>query len=129
MIISFSHLHWLIFLQTIGQIESNNNDAAVGDAGKSIGRYQIQLVYWLDARVKGKYTDCRRRQYAGEVVFRYLNRYAKADLAKFLATGDKDAEQKLVRIHNGGPNGHRRHSTKKYYEKYIKAKRQILRKV
>ena len=52
--------------------------------------------------------------YAERVVMAYLHRYAKKALA------DKDYE-KLARIHNGGPRGHTKRATIKYWAKVEKA--------
>jgi len=37
------------FFLAIAEIESNHNDAEVGDKGLSFGRYQIKEIYWKDA--------------------------------------------------------------------------------
>jgi len=103
------------FLDAVATVESNNNDNAIGDAGKAIGRYQIWQVYWQDAveyapSLGGKYSDCTNKDYAERVMVAYLLRYGKS------AVESKDYE-KLARIHNGGPRGYRKVATIPYWNK------------
>lgn len=99
-------------LDAIRQVESNGDDSAVGDKGKAIGPYQIWKDYWKDAceydpsLKSGTYEDCFDPSYAKRVVIAYLSRYGKG----------KSADD-LVRIHNGGPSGHKKSSTKAYLAK------------
>lgn len=106
------------FLDAIAKVESNNNDAAIGDAGKAIGRYQIWQIYWQDAveyspSIGGQYSDCTNKDYAERVMVSYLLRYAKT------AVENRDYE-KLARIHNGGPRGHKKNATLAYWNKVNK---------
>ena len=82
-----------------------------GDGGDSIGPLQIQRAYWSDAversGLKGEYRDCLKLPYAEKVVIAYWNRYAPK----------KATPEQLARIHNGGPKGHLKQSTKKYWAK------------
>lgn len=101
--------------EAIAAVESNHNDAAVGDGGKSIGRYQIQYNYWKDATefdksIGGVYEDVKNPVYAQRIMTAYWNRYART------AYKNKDFET-LARIHNGGPQGHRKQSTVEYWNK------------
>lgn len=103
------------FLDALAIVESNNNDKAVGDNGKAIGRYQIWQVYWKDAlkhapELGGKYGKVRGKVYAERVLVAYLHRYAPKALAK----GDYKT---LARIHNGGPRGSRRRATLPYWNR------------
>jgi hypothetical protein len=106
------------FLDALAQVESGGKDDAVGDNGKAIGRMQIWEIYWTDAvahaNIGGEYADCKGKAYAERVVMAYLHRYGKKALA------DKDYE-KLARIHNGGPRGHTKTATVKYWRKVEKA--------
>lgn len=106
------------FLDALAQVESGGDDAAVGDNGKAIGRMQIWEIYWTDAvahaDLGGEYADCKGKAYAERVVMAYLHRYGKKALAA------KDYE-KLARIHNGGPRGHTKSATVKYWRKVEKA--------
>ena len=103
------------FLDAIATVESRNNDHAVGDNGRAIGRYQIWQVYWQDAYVyaptiKGTYQDVKSQEYAERVMVAYFLRYAKS------AVIEHDYE-KLARIHNGGPNGHKKRATLPYWNR------------
>jgi hypothetical protein len=107
------------FLDALAQVESGGQDDAVGDGGKAIGRMQVWEIYHTDAvahapALGGKYADCKGKAYAERVVVAYLHRYGKKALE------DKSYE-KLARIHNGGPSGHRKRATLKYWRKVEKA--------
>lgn len=102
-------------LDAISKVESNDNDDAVGDNGKALGRFQIWQIYHQDALEKcpdigGEYKDVKSKIYAERVFVAYMIRYAKKALE------DKDY-QKIARIHNGGPRGHRKDATIKYWNK------------
>jgi hypothetical protein len=106
------------FLDALAQVESGGKDDAVGDGGKAIGRMQVWEIYWTDAvahaNIGGEYVHCKGKVYAERVVMAYLHRYGKKALK------DKSYE-KLARIHNGGPSGHRKRATLKYWRKVEKA--------
>jgi len=97
-------------LDAIAHVESNNNPDAVGDNGRAIGSYQIHHRYWQDGiRILGvdwKYRDARNPQKARQVVKAYLRYYGKGK-------GLLD----MARIHNGGPNGHKKKATLGYSRK------------
>ena len=84
---------------------------ALGDNGLSLGPYQISEAYWTDALEKhpeigGSYSNVCQRRYAEWVMMAYWDRYSP----------DDDFET-LARIHNGGPNGHRKSATDGYWNK------------
>ena len=87
-----------------------NPDVAVGDNGDSIGAYQIQKSYWQDAVEKNPtlkkrgYEAVKDREYAEQVIIAYMTRHAP----------DWKPET-ILRIHNGGPKGHQKKSTVKYW--------------
>lgn len=97
-------------------VESNNNSSAVGDNGNAIGCYQIWENYWIDALkysgLGGSYSDCFDCDYAHQIVLAYMDRYATEE-----RLGRPVTFEDIARIHNGGPNGHRKESTKKYWKK------------
>ena len=102
-------------IYAIGTVESNHDDNAVGDQGRSIGRYQIMRAYWQDATeydktIGGKYEDVRNPVYAAKVMRAYWRRYARAAYE----AGDFET---LSRIHNGGPKGHKKQATVGYWRK------------
>lgn len=106
-------------LAAIRVVESNNNPNAVGDNGKAIGVYQIWKVYWQDAtefsNIGGVYLDCYNTDYADRVVRAYMDRYATAK-----RLGRTVTQEDIARIHNGGPNGHKKSATVKYWKKVQK---------
>lgn len=109
-------------LDAIRIVESGGDMNAVGDGGESIGAYQIQYVYWVDAVTRNPrlgegfvYTDVAVSDiYARMVVAAYWDRYAK----------DKTNLEHLARIHNGGPRGHTKEATIPYW---IKVQREMER--
>jgi len=105
-------------LDAIEKVESGGRPNAVGDQGRSRGAYQIQQGYWQDATKHGKvnwaykpnvYDKAKSRQ----VVQMYWKRYAPEAYRR----GDMET---LARIHNGGPNGHKKQATQKYWAKVKK---------
>lgn len=84
---------------------------------KAIGPYQIWKIYWKDAlefdpTIGGKYEDCFDRQYSERVVIAYMKRYATEK-----RLGRTPRYEDMARIHNGGPNGHKKSATDKYWNK------------
>ena len=108
------------FFNAIAKVESNSNDNAIGDNGKSIGRYQIGKAYWIDAcgtneslRKGHEWEDIKDPIYAESIMVAYWKRYANQ------AYLNKDYEV-LARIHNGGPRGYKKDSTIPYWNKVKK---------
>ena len=102
-------------LDALVQVESSGRDDAVGDSGNALGALQVWRVYWSDAlehapALGGAYEDVRTRVYAERVVVAYWLRYA--------ATAVRDGDlQRLARVHNGGPRGHRKPATVAYWQR------------
>jgi len=102
-------------LDAMYAVESNRGKNLVGDGGKAIGPYQIWREYWQDAvefdkSIGGKYEDCMNKAYAEKIVRAYWKRYAPKGATL----------EQLARIHNGGPKGHTRNATLKYWKKIVK---------
>jgi hypothetical protein len=105
-------------LDAMYAVESNRGKNLVGDGGKAIGPYQIWREYWQDAvefdkTIGGKYEDCMNKAYAEKIVRAYWKRYAPKGATL----------EQLARIHNGGPKGHTRSATLKYWKKIVKEMR------
>jgi hypothetical protein len=108
----------------IAQVESRGHADAVGDGGRSLGIYQIQLVYWSDGggnpnlyrRLVLEDAACRR------VMVAYWRRYCPAALAA------RDW-QTLARTHNGGPAGAGKAKTAAYWLKVRRAMESSIPKV
>jgi len=96
-----------LLLDAIAKVESRNIPYATGDGGKAYGAYQIHRAYWADGtRLLGVNWDYRQAAdpaKAREVVRAYLLHYGRG--CSLL---------EMARIHNGGPNGHRKQSTLEY---------------
>ncbi len=109
------------FIRALNQIEASGQKENVpdGDNGMAIGAFQIHYVYWVDATqhdksIGGTYNDCRNYNYAVKVVKAYLDRYAR----KYVLNNNWEA---CSRIENGGPQGYKKNSTIKYWNKVKKA--------
>jgi len=101
-------------LAAIRVVESGGERAggvhATGDGGRAIGPFQIHRAHWVDARVQGRFEDCRDPQYARRVVVAYWKRWCPAALEGC------DAEV-LARVHNGGPGGQKERGTLAFWGK------------
>ena len=109
-------------LRAIRVIECGNVESPPdGDRGNAIGHYQIWRAYWIDATefdksIGGRYEDCRDRDYAEKIVDAYMRRYCPDAWSH--ETLDPE---KVARIHNGGPKGHKKKATEKYWQKVSSA--------
>lgn len=106
-------------LDAIRQVETGGRSdpaQARGDDGRSLGPYQIQRPYWRDSGVPGNYEQVRDTAYAERVVVAYWKRYCP----RALAAGDWET---LARVHNGGPLGKSKASTKVYWLRVRRALR------
>lgn len=92
------------------QVESGGKDNAVGDNGKAIGCLQIHRPCWIDANMKGDYTNCFNRAYSIKVMENVLNRYCRDAIKR------NDFET-LARTWNGGVRGAKKQSTLSYWHK------------
>lgn len=97
-----------LLLSAITAVESHGNRSLVGDQGRSHGPMQIQLQYWRDSHTPGTYDQVQDPAYSKQVVVNYWKRYCP----QALVCGDA---QTLARVHNGGPAGARKRSTRKYW--------------
>jgi hypothetical protein len=103
-------------LDAIRSVESGGRATPPdGDDGKAIGPYQIHEVYWRDAiawnpALGGNYQDCRQREYAERVIDAYMQRWVRDAWER----GDAEV---IARVHNGGPTGHRRPTTIRYWQR------------
>jgi len=91
-------------------------DCPSGDGGNAIGPLQIWEVAWLDVAKDGEsYSDCESLEYSIEVFRRYTKRYATEK-----RIGRPPTAEDKARIWNGGPNGYKKTSTVKYWNKVKK---------
>jgi len=94
-------------LDAIARVETGgerNPDTAVGDNGRSVGRYAIMRDYWLDGTqhlgVNWPLRDRTDPAKSRAVVRAYLARYGRAYTR---ATGRAATAEVLARLHNSGP--------------------------
>jgi hypothetical protein len=98
------------------QVESSGNDNAIGDNGASWGCLQLQAAYVQDASEFANqpwtHEDAFDRETAMAITMAYMARYADKD-----RIGRPVTAEDVARIHNGGPGGWKKQSTKKYWLK------------
>jgi hypothetical protein len=97
-------------------VESGGDNFAIGDNGLAYGCLQLHASYVQDAAEHaGKYwvhSDAFDRETSIEIVVAYMDRYATS-----ARLGREPTLEDLARIHNGGPNGYYKESTKAYWAK------------
>lgn len=118
-------MNWLQFINILIIIESSGDINAIGDhhmKDKAYGILQIRQPYLDDVNriANTKYTI--EDVYKSETISKwatltylrhYGNHYEKV-------TGKKATPEIYARIHNGGPNGWKKSSTKEYWNKVNK---------
>lgn len=124
-VVAFAGQTYSEFRAALFKTESNSHNPKDGDGGEAIGPFQIHEHYWRDAigfdpslKNPSGYKACRNYAYACRVVDAYLQLYGREALER----GDWKT---LARIHNGGPDGHKKPATMAYWnkvQKYLKAK-------
>ena len=117
-------LNAIRFVETGG--EPDQGRGAKGDNGNAYGPYQIWKVYYADATERQyegldtrdiSWEDCLNDTYASEVVvMAYMRRYAYDEFNRLVSeTATIDDVEKIARIHNGGPRGHKKSATLSYW--------------
>lgn len=98
------------FYRAIAQVETRNNDRAVGDGGRARGRYQIHAGYWRDGcRYGGVSWPYRPGVYNAARCRRVMAWYWQSHGAR--------SNQVRARMHNGGPGGVRSPATARYWKR------------
>jgi len=102
-------------LDAIEWVESKGDPWSVGDGGDAVGAYQIHKIYIDDVNRLAKsrigyfeYSDRSDKDKSREMVKIYLKHYG-------------GTLEEMARKHNGGPQGHKKESTKPYWLK-VKAR-------
>jgi hypothetical protein len=97
-------------------VESGGNDLAVGDHGRAVGALQIHAEVVQDVnKIAGTHythSGMTNRADAVKVCTIYIGHWATA-----ARLGRPVTDEDRARIWNGGPNGHKKTSTKQYAEK------------
>lgn len=115
--------------RAIAEVETGgepNPDRAVGDKGKSFGRYQIGLDYYIDAWYaspddvdRGSLREALPGYMADEQRAREtMLRYWRWHCPEALESGDWAT---LARVHNGGPRGAEKDATADYARRVLRA--------
>jgi soluble lytic murein transglycosylase-like protein len=110
----------LAVIMTILSLESSGNDKAVGDQGQAIGPLQIHPAYVADVnRIIGREVftleDRWDRTKSISMASVYLRHYSRAYTRR---TGLPATGVVMARIHNGGPRGYAKTSTRAYARKF-----------
>jgi hypothetical protein len=96
-------------------VESGGDANAVGDDGLAYGVLQMHAVYVQDAaEFAGEdwtHEDAFDKETSVEIFKAYMARYATEGRVGLVTA------EKIARIHNGGPNGHNKQATDKYWAK------------
>lgn len=105
------NLYYLIslndFFESIKKVEGwRGQDGAAGEKGP----YQIKEIYWIDSNMPLDYHLVINEHYSKLTMINYWKRYCPEDLKSFNL-------EVLSRIHNGGPTGHKKKATLRYWEK------------
>lgn len=126
MMIDFSSLIAVLIM-----VESSGNNLAIGDNGKSVGCLQIQqgVIDDVNRVYKVDYTEEHRynRSSSKDICQYYLNYWVKKAYVSTEFPADKtfNINEIAARIWNGGPNGHKKKSTLKYWEKVKKIAKEL----
>jgi len=114
----FSISYAVDFYAVLATVESGGDPSAIGDGGRSVGLYQISKLYVDDVnRIAGTcyiYDDRFDQVKSRKMVEIYLTHYGRRYTR---LTGCAVTFDVLAAIHNGGPDGWRKHSTLKYRQK------------
>ena len=107
-------------LPALERVESAGNPSAVGDGGRALGILQIWDVVITDVnRAKG--TTYTHRDALDPVKARAICRAYLSIYCTPRRLGRQPTMEDAARIWNGGPNGHRKASTVKYWQKVARA--------
>ena len=113
-------------LDAIEWVESRGDANAVGDNGKAIGSFQLHKIYVDDVNRISRLRHIDKYSYPSQ--WKYYHRESRPcsrtmvrEYLKYYATkeriGRSPTLEDMARIHNGGPAGWRKKSTKKYWLK------------
>ncbi len=107
------------FFSALHHVETSGRHGAImGDSGQALGPLQIHFSYWHDSGVGGSYSDCQSLAYSKRVVAAYMKRFAPNAWKR----GDW---RTLARVHNSGPQGHKKRATLPYLRKVEAAMKRL----
>lgn len=109
----------ILLIMALIQVESGNRDDIIGDNGKAYGCLQIHAGYVQDVAhhsgIPYAHEDAFNRDLAIDIFKIYMSIYAN----KYRLQREPTFED-IARIHNGGPDGWQKDSTKLYWKKVKK---------
>jgi len=111
-------------LDAIEQVESRGNPNAIGPDGE-VGSFQIKLIYlcdvnWIIGDGRYEHLDRLSPVLSREMVKIYLKYWYRRHCdppTLHIESGSIGVWEPYARIHNGGPNGYKKESTKSYWLK------------
>lgn len=110
-----TRIDWDRIIYALHQVETGGRLGPIlGDGGAALGPLQIHRGYHSDSNVPGAYDQVSDLEYATRVVRAYMARYATA-----ARLGRPVTPEDIARIHNGGPNGHKKKATLGYAKKFM----------
>ena len=103
-------------LAAMCEVESGGDCSKIGLVDE-LGCYQILEPYWFDAlehdpSIGGVYEDVIDKEYAEKCIYAYWDRYAIEE-----RLGRPPTDEDRARMHNKGPNGHKKDSSIPYWIK------------
>ena len=113
--VTTTRIDWDGIIYALHQVETGGRLGPIlGDGGAALGPLQIHRGYHSDSNVPGAYDQVSDLEYATRVVRAYMARYATA-----ARLGRPVTPKDIARIHNGGPNGHKKKATLGYAKKFM----------
>ncbi len=109
-------------LDAIEWVESRGDANAIGDNGRAVGAYQIHKIFVDDLnriyklQHNDKYSSCLQWRY-----YHRENKVCSRIIARDYLRYYGGTIEDMARKFNGGPNGHKKESTKSYWLK-VKAR-------
>jgi len=104
------------FIMLLAMVESGQDPSAVGDNFEALGMLQMHPGYVRDAanyaNENWRHIDALDEVTSIKIFRAYMDRYATEE-----RLGRPVTWEDIARIHNGGPNGYKKKSTIKYWNK------------
>lgn len=117
-------MNWAVLLAALVAVESSGDPDAIGDNGLAYGCLQLHAAYVQDAAEFAgetwKHEDAFNPETSEQIVRAYMARYATQK-----RLGRSPTYEDIARIHNGGPNGHKKAATDGYW---LKVKKELAKR-
>lgn len=120
---------FLVILQIVETGHTANyGENAYGDNGQALGPLQIHRACHYDAcehlGINFGYDECAKWPASSLVCYGYMSRYAKKALMRM----ELSDIEKMCRIWNGGPNGHKKKATEPYWRRFAQTMHKKLKR-